>query len=354
MTQPDILSVRELHCGYPSHPVLDGVTFSIHESELVCLLAESGEGKSTLLKTITGLIAPTQGQIVLGGTPVNGQPPSSQSVGMVFQDDALFPHLTVKENVRFGMQHIPGEATRRVLEESLALMGVTDIAQRYPHELSKEQCLRGALARTLACRPSLLLLDSPFTGIDSQHRYPLLTQLRRLLKQRHIAALFVTTEREDAFAFADHLMLMRKGHLVQQGVSADLYYRPVNRYTADFMGYGNYLPVKITGDKDWKSFLGQHHSARSLGLESGMMRDWLVRPQEIALALDPEGTAVIEDRLFLGTNNLYQVRLGDDVLLVQTNNWFEPDQPVRLSIRTEQPVFFPPQEGKTVITGPAA
>ncbi|MCI4187220.1 ABC transporter ATP-binding protein [Dickeya dianthicola] len=347
MATPEILTIASLSCRYPQLSVLENVSFSVHEGEMVCLLGASGDGKTTLLKSIAGLLPQEQGRIAIAGQKVESQAPGAESpprvVGMVFQDDVLFPHLTVMENITFGLRGKSSEEVSTLAMDAVGLMQLETFTRCYPHELSSEQSQRAALARALACQPKLLLLDEPFSSVDSQIRYRLISELRQILRQRQIATLFATSDREDAFAFADHLILIHDGGIVQQGFSADLYYRPVSRYVASFMGNTNYLPVKISGDRQWQSFLGEHQATRALKLPHGARYDWLVRPQEIALALDEEGSGVIEDRLFMGTSNFYRVRVNALALQVQSGNWFEPGQPVRLSIRTDQPVLFPPE-----------
>ncbi|WOA52764.1 ABC transporter ATP-binding protein [Dickeya solani] len=347
MATPEILTIASLSCRYPQLSVLENVSFSVHEGEMVCLLGASGDGKTTLLKSIAGLLSQEQGRIVIAGQKADSQAqsaePSPRVVGMVFQDDVLFPHLTVMENITFGLRGKSSEEVSTLAMDAVGLMQLETFTRCYPHELSREQNQRAALARALACQPKLLLLDEPFSSVDSQIRYRLISELRQILRQRQIATLFATSDREDAFAFADHLILIHDGGIVQQGFSADLYYRPVNRYVASFMGNTNYLPVKISGDRQWQSFLGEHQATRALKLPHGARYDWLIRPQEIALALDEEGSGVIEDRLFMGTSNFYRVRVNELALQVQSGNWFEPGQPVRLSIRTDQPVLFPPE-----------
>ncbi|RNM02479.1 ABC transporter ATP-binding protein [Dickeya undicola] len=347
MATPEILTIASLSCRYPQLSVLENVSFSVHEGEMVCLLGASGDGKTTLLKSIAGLLPQEQGKIVIAGqkaaSSVQGAEPLPRVVGMVFQDDVLFPHLTVMENITFGLRGRSSEEISTLAMDAVGVMQLETFTRCYPHELSREQSQRAALARALACQPKLLLLDEPFSSVDSQIRYRLISELRQILRQRQIATLFATSDREDAFAFADHLILIHDGGIVQQGFSADLYYRPANRYVASFMGNTNYLPVKISGDRQWQSFLGEHQATRALKLPHGAHYDWLVRPQEIALALDEEGSGVIEDRLFMGTSNFYRVRVNELELQVQSGNWFETGQPVRLSIRTDQPVLFPPE-----------
>ncbi|MEI7375396.1 ABC transporter ATP-binding protein [Dickeya chrysanthemi] len=347
METPEILAITSLSCGYPQRSVLENVSFSVHEGEMVCLLGASGDGKTTLLKSIAGLLPQEQGRIVIAGQTLAPQTPGgempSYAIGMVFQDDALFPHLTVMENITFGLRGKSSEEISTLAMDVVGVMQLETFTRCYPHELSRVQYQRAAIARALACQPKLLLLDEPFSAVDSQIRYQLISELRQILRHRRIATLFATSDREDAFAFADHLILIHEGSIVQQGFSADLYYRPVNRYVASFMGNTNYLLVKINGDRQWQSFLGEHQATRALKLPHGAQYDWLIRPQEIALALDEDGPGIIEDRLFMGNSNFYRIRVNELEIQVQSGNWFEPGQPVRLSIRIDQPVLFAPE-----------
>ncbi|PWC09889.1 ABC transporter ATP-binding protein [Brenneria roseae subsp. americana] len=341
----DILSVQSLSCRLPTGLSLENVTFAVRADETICLLGRNGSGKTTLLQAIAGLLPIEHGEIKLAGqsisTPQQVLTPEQRQIGMIFQDYALFPHLTVEGNAAFGLYGQSDSEVVRICGEMLTLLKLDDVASRYPHELSNEQQQRLSIARALACEPRLLLLDEPFPGLDSQSRYHLITELRQILKQRHVAAVFATHNREEAFACADHLILLEEGKIMQQGYPSDLYHRPSSRFVADFLGNTNYLPVKILSDHQWQSAFGEHHANHPLNQPIDSQCDWMVRPLDVALALDPEGAAQIKDRLFTGTSNLYKVSLGDRVILIQTSNWFEPGQKVRLSIKTDQPVFFP-------------
>ncbi|WP_409311377.1 ABC transporter ATP-binding protein [Pectobacterium sp. B1J-3] len=341
----DILSVQSLSHNVPQGLSLENVTFAVRADETICLLGRNGCGKTTLLQAIAGLLPIDKGEIQLAGQTLSKSdqivPPEQRQVGMIFQDDVLFPHLTVTGNVAFGLYGQPDDDIARVCSEMLELLKIDDVASRYPHELSNEQRQRLSIARALACEPKLLLLDEPFPGVDSQRRYHLISELRQILKRRHVAAIFAMHNREDAFACADHLILLEDGKIAQQGYPSELFYRPVSRFVADFMGNTNYLPVTIMSDHQWQSVLGDHHANHPLNQPIDSTCDWMVRPLDVALALDPDGTAHVEDRLFTGTSNLYNVSLGELTILVQTSNWFEPGQNVRLSIKTDQPVLFP-------------
>ncbi|MEH2922636.1 ABC transporter ATP-binding protein [Samsonia erythrinae] len=341
----DILSVQAVSCTLQQSTVLEDITFSVRSDEAICLLGRNGSGKTTLLQAIAGLLPISQGKILLSGEPLSGPQgsvlPERRQIGLIFQDYALFPHLTVEGNMAFGLYGRPESEVKQICADMQALLQLDEVASRYPHELSNEQQQRLAIARALACAPKLLLLDEPFPGLDSQTRYRLIAELRQILKQRHIAAIFATHSREDAFACADHLVLLHEGKIMQQGYPSELYHHPNSRFVADFMGSTNYLPVKILSDRQWQSVLGDHHATHSLNQPIDSPCDWMVRPLDVALALDPDGLATIEDRLFMGSSNLYRVKLGELMLLVQTGNWFEPGQQVRLSIKTDPPVLYP-------------
>lgn len=345
MASASILDVQSLSCPFQPTLALENITFSVRESEMVCLLGPRGGGKTALLRALAGLAPITGGAVMVAGERVSAPdvlvPPAQRSVGLVFSDHALFPHLNVAKNLAFGLYGQDGRAVAKATAEMLALMRLEGCETRYPHELTPEQRLRVAIARALVSRPRLLLLDAPFPVMDSRRRDLLIADVRQTLKQRRVAALFATHSREEAFVWADHVVLLEEGRVAQQGYPSELYQRPNSRFVADFMGKTNYLAVKILSEQRWQSILGEHQAAHALDYPVGSECDWLVRPQDVALALDPEGPALIEDRLFMGTSHHYRVRLDGALIDVQTGNWFEPGQLVRLSIKAERPVLFP-------------
>lgn len=254
--------------------VLSGLNLSIEDGEIVCLLGRSGCGKSTLLKAIAGLIQPVSGMIELHGKEVSSAfrvtPPEQRGIGMIFQDYALFPHLTVFDNVGFGLKEAFGlrkQTSKQVknrVQDMLELVNLYGLEKRYPHELSGGQQQRVAIARALANEPSILLLDEPFSNIDSQVRQHLVREIRDILKQQKVAGLFVTHSREEGFAFADTIAVMGQGRIMQQGTAFDIYHHPDNRFIADFMGAGNVLPAKIEDEFHVSTPLGLVESTHSL------------------------------------------------------------------------------------------
>ncbi|MCG8710660.1 ABC transporter ATP-binding protein [Brenneria sp. 4F2] len=342
---PDILTIERVTCRYPQHNVLNNFSLSAREREIVCLLGASGCGKTTLLKAVAGLIPIDEGTIAIAGQVVGDaqiqMPPELRQVGMIFQDYALFPHLTVAENIAFGLDQQPSDAIAATVAEMIALFKLEGLDASYPHQLSGAQQQGVAIARTLACQPKILLLDEPFSNLDNQVRYRLINELRRILKLQPIVTIVVTHNKDEAFAFADRLAVMDNGGIVQEGYPATLYQQPNSRFIADCLGSSNYLPVTILSDHQWHSLFGDHTTKHAHGQPIGSRCDWLIRPHDIALALDPDGGAEIEDRIFMGTSNHYRIRLDDQVIQVQSSIWFEPGQRVRLSIKNQQPILFP-------------
>lgn len=343
MTSSPVLTLKGVSCVVQQTQLLEAISFSVRDSEMICLLGAHASGKTSLLHAIAGLVPVSAGEISMMGELVNGPnvdvPADERPVGLIFQDYALFPHLTVRENLAFACQQ--DDKTDDLVGDMLNSLGLTEYAARYPKDLDAEQQFRVALGRALLCKPRLLLLDAPFPAMDSQQRDRLIAETRDLLKQHQIAAILATVSREVAFAWSDHIVLLTEGKVLQQGNPYELYYRPTHRVVADFLGKANYLPVTLLSDHQWQTPLGDFHANYPLNFPVGTACDWLVRPQEIALALDPDGNALVEDRLFMGTSNYYRVRLLDMTLTVQTSNWFEPGQQVRLNIKPDQPILFP-------------
>lgn len=204
------LQVENVSCRYNGRNVLEQLSLSVADNEIVCLLGASGCGKTTLLKAIAGLLPLAEGEIRLGATLLDGPgvsvPPEARNIGMIFQDYALFPHLTVADNVGFGLTRLDRPARQQQVEEALTLVKLQGLGDRYPHQLSGGQQQRVAIARALVCKPKLMLLDEPFSNIDTQVRMKLILEIRTLLKQQGIGAIFVSHSKEEAFAFADRLL----------------------------------------------------------------------------------------------------------------------------------------------------
>ncbi len=286
---------------------VEGAELEVGRGEFVALLGPSGCGKTTLLRLIAGFEAPDAGSVLLGGRVVAGTawvPPERRHVGMVFQDYALFPHLTVARNVGYGL---PRRARGPRVREALALVGLEGHEDRFPHELSGGQQQRVALARALAPEPQVVLLDEPWSNIDPVLRGSLRDELAAILRATGVTVLLVTHEQEEAFSLADRVALMRAGRIVQAGPPEEVYYDPASRWAAEFVGVANLLPGRLAEGRVETS-VGSF--AAPNGDDPGSV-DVLVRPELLELQPDPAGAGEVVSREFRGHDVFYRVRLED-------------------------------------------
>jgi iron(III) transport system ATP-binding protein len=305
----------------------------VDRGEILALLGPSGCGKTTLLRLIAGFEEPDGGRIEIAGVPVAGAgswvPPERRRVGMVFQDYALFPHLTVAANVCFGL---PRRQHGERLPELLALVGLEGLARRYPHELSGGQQQRVALARALAPMPQLVLLDEPWSNIDPHLRSLLRGEIAAILREVGVTAVLVTHDREEAFSLADRIALMREGAVLQEGTPEELYVSPGDRWAAEFVGAANFLPGSVEGDVV-ETLLGRlPHDA----IPSAAQVEVLVRPEQLELEPDPAGAAEVVAREFRGHDVFYRLRLDGVELVSQRPSTELVPLGARVSIRLHQ------------------
>jgi iron(III) transport system ATP-binding protein len=305
----------------------------VEQGELVVLVGPSGCGKTTLLRLIAGFEHPDRGEVQLGGARVAGAgrfvPPERRRVGMVFQDYALFPHLTVAENVGFG---VPRRERAGRVAELLELVGLADRAARYPHELSGGQQQRVALARALAPGPSVVLLDEPWSNIDPLLRSSMRGELAAIVRAAHVTVVLVTHDREEAFSLADRIAVMRDGRIVQTGSPEELYLNPVDRWTAEFVGAGNFLTGHVRGEAV-DTALGRFPLVASPPRDEVEV---LIRPEQVRLDPDPLGLATVVGREFRGHDVFHRLLLADGTTLVSQRPSTE-DVPLgaRVSVRAE-------------------
>ncbi|MCE9970240.1 ABC transporter ATP-binding protein [Aeromonas salmonicida] len=298
------LQVENVSCRYNGRNVLEQLSLSVADNEIVCLLGASGCGKTTLLKAVAGLLPLAEGEIRLGAALLDGPgvsvPPEARNIGMIFQDYALFPHLTVADNVGFGLTRLDRPARQQRVEEALTLVKLQGLGDRYPHQLSGGQQQRVAIARALVCKPKLMLLDEPFSNIDTQVRMKLILEIRTLLKQQGIGAIFVSHSKEEAFAFADRLALFRAGHIEQVGQPEQLYRRPQNRFVAEFLGGVNYLAAEVVDSHSVKTALGVVSGTEPHGRNLGELLQLMLRPQQLLLEAVVDGELTVLEQQFLG------------------------------------------------------
>ncbi|WP_019613194.1 ABC transporter ATP-binding protein [Psychromonas ossibalaenae] len=298
------LLVKQLSCFYQHNQVLNSLDLKLQKNEIVCLLGESGCGKTTLLRAVAGLQKQLCGSIVINGKTVNEQginiTPEKRKIGLIFQDYALFPHLNVFDNVAFSLNKLTALEKKERVNDVLSLVQLSDYAERFPHQLSGGQQQRIAIARALAYQPDLMLLDEPFSNLDHNVRFQLIREIRSLLKARSMSALFVTHSKEEGFAFADKIALMQAGKIVQIDSAQRLYQQPKSRYVADFMGQSNYLNVTVNDDYSYQSDLGLLTSDRPLKHSKGKPFSLLLRPEQVVIELDGQGLGEVLEVEFLG------------------------------------------------------
>jgi iron(III) transport system ATP-binding protein len=291
---------------------VDEASLCVDYGEVVALLGPSGCGKTTLLRLIAGFEHPDGGTVDVADRRVAGArtwiPPEQRRVGMVFQDYALFPHLTVAENVGFGLSR---RARPARVAQLLAIVGLDGLGRRYPHELSGGQQQRVALARALAPSPELVLLDEPWSNVDPFLRGTLRAEVSEIIRPLGVTVLLVTHDREEAFSVADRIALMRDGAVVQEGTSEEIYFSPVSRWAAEFVGAANVLTGRVVGGLVETS-VGAFPANGASALEAAQV---LIRPELLELEPDPSGAAEVVGREFRGHDVFYRVLL-DGVELV--------------------------------------
>ena len=292
-------------------PAVDRVSFTLGEGELMALLGPSGCGKTTTLRMIGGLEAPDAGRVLLGGRDITHLPVERRGIGIVFQDYALFPHLSVRDNVRFGLRKLSRAAAAARAEEMLALVGLEGFGDRKPHQLSGGQQQRVALARTLAVSPPLVLLDEPFSNLDAAMRVETRQEVRRLLKRTGSAGVLVTHDQEEALALADRIAVMERGRVLQIATPDEIYRNPATRFVASFIGRSNIVPGQADG-MDADTAFGRLPLSRAANGRVTLA----VRPEQIMIEADPTGPGAVVGREFRGHDQLYWVQEGERCLLV--------------------------------------
>jgi iron(III) transport system ATP-binding protein len=307
---------------------VEQVSLALAPGQIGVLIGPSGCGKTSLLRAVAGLERPTAGRILLGGETLSDaqagihQPPEARRIGMVFQDYALFPHLSIADNVAFGLHRLPRAQRQQRVQDMLDLVGLAATAKRLPHQLSGGQQQRIALARALAPAPRLLLLDEPFSSLDVDLRGRLAQEVRAILKQTGTTALFVTHDQLEAFALGDVIGVMQHGLLDQWDSAYQLYHRPATRFVADFIGHGVFTPAQIiAGPRGTvvRTPLGDLSDVEECPLPSaypGGACEVLLRADDIVHDDDAPVKAQIRAKAFRGSEFLYTLQLasGEQVL----------------------------------------
>ncbi len=340
------LGVENLRHAYGEHEVVRGLTFSLARGAIGCLLGPSGCGKTTVLRCIAGFEPVREGAIRIAGVLVSGPgamlPPEERRVGMVFQDYALFPHLHVAGNIAFGLRGASRIARDARVRELAEVVGLSAELDKYPHEISGGQQQRVALARALAPRPELLLLDEPFSNLDVDLRERLSLEVREIIKASGATAVLVTHDQQEAFAMADEIGILHEGHIQQWDSPYNLYHRPANRFVADFVGQGVFLPAKAVNGKQLEIELGVLQGD-SRGLER---LEVLLRPDDVVHDDAAPTQAEVVHKAFRGAEILYTLRLasGRKVLaLVPSHHNHALGERIGIRLDVDHVVAFQPE-----------
>jgi len=307
------LELREVSKSFGDITAIDRLSFSVGAGRIGCLLGPSGSGKSTVLRSIAGFERPDAGEVLAGGELLSGRgtwvPPERRRIGMVFQDFALFPHLDALANVAFGLHAEDRDKRRRRALEMLELVGLAAEAGRFPHELSGGQQQRVSLARALAPRPRIVLLDEPFSNLDADVRTELAQQVRAALVAEGATALLVTHDQREAFAIAHEIGVLRAGRLEQWDAPWRLYHSPATRFVADFVGEGTFIQGTVLGPGRVSTELGVIEGELSTDQPPGTHVDLLLRPDDVIHDDASELRAEVVERAFRGAQFRYKLRL---------------------------------------------
>lgn len=306
------LKLHHIAIHYGEYCAVNNVSLSLESGEIVCLLGPSGCGKTSLQRAIAGFEPVTTGSIELAEKIVSSTKktvnPEDRQVGMVFQDFALFPHLTVDKNIGFGLSKLNRKDRQSRIHKLIKMVGLEGHDAKYPHEISGGQQQRVALARAIAPQPDILLLDEPFSSLDTALRESLAKDVRTLLKENNITAIFVTHDQNEAFALADKVGVMNAGQLLQWDTPYNLYHNPNSRFVANFIGEGKIISGWINEKKDLETHLGTVEHGDGWQHETGY--SVLVRPDDILFDPDSDHRLNVKDKIFRGAEYLYELSIS--------------------------------------------
>ena len=344
------LVLERLTKKFGEQAAVNQLSLAVKKGEFVSLLGPSGCGKTTTLQMIAGFQPPTSGAIMLEGQDLGAVKPAHRGLGVVFQSYALFPHMTAAENVAFGlqMQGVPKAECERRVKQTLALVGLTALADRYPRRMSGGQQQRVALARALVIKPRILLLDEPLSNLDAKLREDMQIELRQIQRTVGTTTILVTHDQSEAMALSDRIVVMNQGHVEQIASPHEAYERPATAFVASFLGRTNVLAVRVTGNG---IAIGDGHWAVASGAVPATV---VVRPEKIAFARPDRPNAVsgtVKARIFQGNHWLYYVDTQAGLVIVIRQNTGEvapgEGEAVRLAWRAEDMGLASASEGRT-------
>ena len=350
-TPASLIALNSIVHNYGGDPVVCGLSFALQRGQIGCLLGPSGCGKSTVLRAIAGFEQISAGEIRMEDRLVSAAsinvPPQQRGVGMVFQDYALFPHLSAADNIRFGLHRESRTEREARVAAMLELVGLQAAANYFPHELSGGQQQRVALARALAPRPRLLLLDEPFSNLDVDLRQRLSTEVRDILKAQGMTAIVVTHDQHEAFAMADEIGVMKSGCIEQWDSAYNLYHTPANRFVADFVGEGVFLPGTILNSHQVETEIGILDGHAPPGTSRGSRVDVLLRPDDISHDDASPLLGQVAKKAFRGADILYTLRLenGGTVLsLVPSHHNHAIGERIGMRLTIDHVISFPREQ----------
>jgi len=330
----DYLTLRNLvktfGTGNEAVRAVDNIDLNVKQGELITLLGPSGCGKTTTLRMISGFEIPTSGEILIDGEDISTTPPNKRPTTMVFQNYALFPHLTVFENIAYGLK-VQGDRPKKIREKTervMELVGLEELGDRTPHKLSGGQQQRVSLARSLVMEPKVLLLDEPLSNLDAKLRVSTRLEIRNLQQRLGITSVYVTHDQEEAMSLSDRVVIMHRGIIMQVGTPREVYAYPVNRFVADFIGKANFLAGRIEDMSSDKQavvdILGVRFrtTARNRTFSKGEKIIILVRPESVSLRpMEPDTLCgTVREAIYLGSQMVYVVEVEKNTLIVEVSN----------------------------------
>lgn len=343
-----LLQLSNVCIAYDDNTVVRDLSLHLNTGDFGCLLGPSGCGKTTSLRAIAGFEPVDSGSIEIDGRLVSAADttlaPERRRIGMVFQDNALFPHLTVEGNIDFGIRVLPNAERRARINEMLDMIGLQGLGGRYVHELSGGQQQRVALARALAPRPALMLLDEPFSSLDADLRERLAREVRQILRDQQITGLLVTHDQNEAFTLADSVGVMREGKLLQWDSPYNLYHEPNDRFVASFVGQGVFMRGTAVTADTVQTELGRLRGDRAYPWQQGQVVDVLLRPDDIVHDPESDIRATVRSRAFKGANILYSLSLRSGTALLSllpSHHYHGVGEEVGIRVAADHLVVFP-------------
>lgn len=341
------LELKELSVVLSGQRVIQEITFSLERGRIGCLLGPSGCGKTTMLRAIAGFELPEKGQVFIDEAEVSREgwvlAPEQRRIGMVFQDFALFPHLCVRDNIAFGLKRMARSKIVERVHDLLQLVGLGNMGRAFPHQLSGGEQQRVALARALAPRPNILLLDEPFSSMDAELREQLAREVRDILRQEQTTAIFVTHNQFEAFAMADEIGVMNAGRLRQWDTGYELYHHPGDRFVAEFIGQGAFIPGIVLDTRHIKTAIGVISGTMKNAFKTDETVDVLIRPDDIMPDDRASLRATVTDKIFQGATFRYTLHLQHEIAVscvIPSHYDYAIDDEIGICLNTKHLVAF--------------